>query len=81
MLKWLKRVLGTDYPEAPVIAQEQPKPAAKPKPQPKKPAKKAKKVDLDAMTKKDLLAHAKTIGVKSNASMSKGAILDAIKNG
>lgn len=43
--------------------------------------KKAAKVDLDAMNKKELLAHAKANGIKSNASMSKGAILEAIKNG
>jgi len=47
----------------------------------KKRAAKAAKADLDSMTKKDLLAHAKAHGIKSNASMSKAAILEAIKNG
>jgi hypothetical protein len=42
--------------------------------------KKAATVDLDSMSKKDLLAHAKANGIKSNASMSKAAILEAIKN-
>jgi hypothetical protein len=47
----------------------------------KKATKKAAKVDLDSMSKKDLLAHAKANGVKANASMNKAAILEAIKNG
>ena len=47
----------------------------------KKATKKAAKVDLDSMSKNDLLAHAKANGVKANASMNKAAILEAIKNG
>lgn len=47
----------------------------------KKTTKKAAKVDLDSMSKTELLAHAKANGIKSNASMNKAAILDAIKNG
>jgi hypothetical protein len=47
----------------------------------KKATKKAAKVDLDGMSKNELLAHAKANGIKSNASMSKAAILEAIKNG
>jgi len=52
----------------------------------KKAVTKAKKttkavIDFTAMTKKDLLAHAKANGVKANASMNKAAILEAIKNG
>jgi hypothetical protein len=43
--------------------------------------KKTAKVDLDGMTKNDLLAHAKANGVKANASMKKAEILEAIKNG
>ena len=42
---------------------------------------KAEKVDIDNMSKKDLLAHAKKNGIKANASMNKGDILAAIKNG
>jgi len=45
----------------------------------KKATKKAAKVDLDSMSKNDLLAHAKANGVKANASMNKAAILAAIK--
>lgn len=40
-----------------------------------------KKVDLDSMSKNDLLAHAKASGVKANASMTKADIIAAIKNG
>ena len=47
----------------------------------KKTATKKAKVDLDSMSKNDLLAHAKANGVKANASMNKAAILEAIKNG
>ena len=68
---------------APVVEAkaEQPKPVAKPKKQTKKPAtKKASKVDVDSMTKKDLLAHAKKNGIKANASMNKAALLKVIKN-
>lgn len=54
------------------------KKVAKPK---KAATKKTAKVDLDSMKKDELLAHAKANGIKANASMSKGAILDAIKNG
>jgi hypothetical protein len=43
--------------------------------------KKAAKVDLDSMSKNDLLAHAKKNGIKANASMKKADILSAIKNG
>jgi len=46
-----------------------------------KTATKKAKVDLDSMSKNDLLAHAKANGVKANASMNKAAILEAIKNG
>jgi len=97
MIKWLKSLFGFDTPDTPVIAQEpvkapepkveQAKPVAEPKKQAKKPAtkktatKKSAKVDLDNMSKKDLLAHAKANGIKANASMNKAALVTAIKNG
>jgi len=57
-------------------------PAKKAKKATKKTAtKKAAKVDLDAMKKAELLAHAKANGIKANASMNKDAIIAAIKNG
>ena len=50
-------------------------------PTPKKaaPKKKAPKVDLASMSKKDLLAHAKKTGVKANASMNKAALIKILK--
>lgn len=47
----------------------------------KKPRKKKEAVDLSAMKKDELLAHAKDKGVKANASMNKQEIIDAINNG
>lgn len=38
-----------------------------------------KAVDLDAMKKDDLLAHAKKLGAKANASMKKADIISAIE--
>lgn len=64
--------------DAPV--KEQAKTVAKPKKQAKKPAKKVA-IDFDAMSKTELLAYAKTNGVKANASLKKEEILDRIKNG
>jgi hypothetical protein len=90
MIKWLKSLFGFDVPDTPVIAQA-PAPAPKAEAKPAatktkktttKPAtKKAAKVDLDSMSKKDLLAHAKANGIKANASMNKAALVTAIKNG
>ena len=87
MIKWIKSLFGFDVPDTPVIAQApapkaETKPAAiKTKKTTKKPATKAAKVDLDNMSKKDLLAHAKMGGIKANASMNKDALVKAIKNG
>ena len=89
MFKWLKNILGygtvtnviNDVFPDPVIEEVQPEPVAKPKTQAKKPAtKKVVAVDLDSMSKKDLLDHAKKIGVKANASLAKGEILSRIKD-
>ena len=90
MFGWLKNLFGGDTPDTPEIAKVAPVKAATAtagtaKATTKKaPAKKATKkasVDLDSMNKRDLLAHAKTAGVKANASMNKDAIIKAIKNG
>ena len=91
MLKWLKEIFSSKEKTDPVIVKpapveeapkiEQAKPVAKPKTQAKKPATKAEKVDVDNMSKKDLLAHAKKNGIKANASMNKDALVKAIKNG
>ena len=87
MIKWIKSLFGFDVPDTPVIAQApapkaETKPAAiKTKKTTKKPATKAAKVDIDNMSKKDLLAHAKKNGIKANASMNKDALVKAIKNG
>ena len=93
MFKWLKNIFGSK-PEPIVLTKEQrvetkvePKvvqaePVAKPKKQAQKPAtKKAAKVNLDGMSKKDLLAEAKKRSIKANASLSKEEILKRIKNG
>jgi len=85
MLKWLKSLFGFDVPDTPVIAQ---KPKVETQPAKIKAKKKAptqkkvqKSVDLDAMSKNELLAHAKKNGVKANASMKKADILAAINKG
>ena len=86
MLNWFKRLLGVapvQVTTEPVV--EQAKEPAKPKAKAKKPAakkaapkKKAAKVDLAAMKKDELLAHAKKVGAKANASMKKDDIIAAI---
>lgn len=89
MLNWIKRILGIAAPEpqakidveakVEVVKAEKPKKTTTPKP---KKATKPKKevVDLAAMKKPELLAHAKTVGAKANASMKKEDIIAAIKN-
>lgn len=97
MFNWLKKLFGFDVPDTPVIAQESKKEVqshvskvvkveqaevpAKPKKQAKKPAAKLAKVDLDSMKKADLLALAKEKGIKANASLSKGELVDRINAG
>jgi hypothetical protein len=85
MIKWLTSLFkGTSVPEViNEVAKEAPAPAPTPKKTAtkKKPATKAAKVDVDGMSKKDLLAHAKKNGIKANASMNKAALVKAIKNG
>lgn len=73
---------------APAPAKEKAPAAPKKETAKKTPAKKAapKKaaaktgVDIESMKKADLLAHAKTVGAKANASMKKEEIIAAIKS-
>ena len=90
MFNWLRKLFGSDISDIPVIAQvpvveEQAETVAKPKTQAKKPAAKPKtkkaSVDLDNMSKKELLAHAKANGIKANASLKKDELLERIKAG
>ena len=88
MFKWFKNLFGStptsvvEIPKAETKV-EKPKPVAKTKAEksaPKTKKKAQKSADIDAMSKKDLLAHAKAKGIKANASMNKAALVDAIKN-
>ena len=89
MLNWLKRTLGIVPPSTPLVLEEPvvkgkvkktttPKKTATKKTT-KKSAPKKKAVDLTAMKKDELLAHAKKSGAKVNASMKKADIIKAIK--
>ena len=92
MLNWLKRLLGIapaapqttvnkivrDDPPAAPKPKTPPKATAKPKKTTKKAAPKKAAVDLSAMKKDELLAHAKKSGAKVNASMKKADIIAAI---
>jgi hypothetical protein len=90
MFTWLKNLFsGTSVPEViNEVTKEEPKaepakPAAKPKTTKKKTTKKSVEtvtIDLTKQTKAELLAHAKAVGVKANASMKKADIIAAIKN-
>jgi hypothetical protein len=78
MLNWLKTLLGV-APVTPAPVVEAPV-AAKPKAKKAAPKKKTTKkaVDLSAMKKDELLAHAKKAGAKVNAGMKKADIITAI---
>ena len=86
MLNWLKRTLGIAPASTPLVLEEpvakttkaKPKKTTTPK---KKAAPKKKAVDLSAMKKDELLAHAKKSGVKVNASMKKADVISAINAG
>jgi hypothetical protein len=92
MFKWLKDILGIGPSVPEVIEAAIPAPEEKPvvetapksKTTKKKTTQKSVKtvtIDLNLQTKTELLAHAKAIGVKANASMKKADIISAIKNG
>ena len=89
MFNWLKKLFGSDVPDTPEIAKVEikeevkveAKPATTKKTTAKKTTAKNASVDLDSMTKNDLLAHAKANGIKANASMKKADLIAAIKNG
>ena len=94
MLTWLKRLFEVVPEKTPLVltdpikyedevkVTERPPEPAPTKPKTKKAkAKKFKAVDLDSMTKGQLLDEAKKRGVKANASLAKGEILKRIKNG
>ena len=90
MLNWLKRTLGIAPPSTPLVLEDPvvkgkvkkttatPKKTATKKTTKKSAPKKAA-VDLTAMKKDELLAHAKKSGAKVNASMKKADIIKAIK--
>ena len=95
MFNWLKRLLGiapveakqeTLVLETPVVEEATQTPKKTTAPKPKKtttkkaaPKKKEAALDLSGMKKDELLAHAKKVGAKANASMKKDDILNAIK--
>jgi len=75
MFNWLKKLFGSDVPDTPVIAQEPVKKTTKKTATKKKTA----KVNLDAMSKTELLALAKEKGVKANASLKKAELVERLK--
>lgn len=77
----LEPTLKADKVEAEKTAEPAKKEAPAKKATKKAATKKVAKVDLDAMKKDELLAHAKANGIKANASMNKAALITAIKNG
>ena len=93
MLTWFKSIFGitpkreeaiaanvTSTPlvlEDPVV--EAPKPKKKAAPKPKKTTK-VESIDLDSLSKTQLLAEAKKRGIKANASLKKEEILDRIRS-
>jgi hypothetical protein len=87
MFGWLKKLFGDD--NAPTLEKPIVTPtveAAKPKTKKKSTATTGRKTtsksaDLDAMSKTQLIEHAKKKGVKVNASMKKADLVKKIKNG
>ena len=94
MFNWLKKILGVapvESKQEPLVltqemrVEETPKPKTVTTEKPKKtttkkaaPKKKEAAVDLSTMKKDELLAHAKKVGAKANASMKKEDIIAAI---
>lgn len=93
MFNWIKRLLGNNPPEEPTTivvtapeplvledpVNEAPKPKKTTAAKPKK-TKKVETIDLDSMSKTQLLAEAKSRGIKANASLKKDEILERIKS-
>ena len=76
MFNWLKKLFGSDVPDTPEIAKVQVKEEVKAKPATtKKTTAKKASVDLDSMTKKELLALCKEKGIKANASLKRDEIV------
>jgi hypothetical protein len=86
MINWLKNLFGekantiVDEASLPVLEPVLEVKAEEPKKETTAKPKKSKsvKVDLDAMKKDELLAHAKGLGLKVNASMNKQKLIDTI---
>lgn len=87
MFTWLKDILGITskreeaFAPEPLVLQPEQRVEEPPKPK-KKAAAKSKKetIDLDSLSKTQLLAEAKRRGVKANASLKREVILDRIKS-
>lgn len=82
MLNWFKNVFGiTPKREEPLVLTQEVRVEETVKPKTTKkaaPKKKEAAVDLSSMKKDELLAHAKKVGAKANASMKKEDIITAI---
>lgn len=89
MFGWLKKLFGED--SAPTLEKPIVTPTVEAKSKPKTETKKksattgrkpaGKTADVDAMTKPQLIEHAKKKGIKVNASMKKADLVKKIKNG
>lgn len=83
MFKWIKNILGIesqkeedDFSKPLLLTPEQRVYTPEPIVDTPEPV-----VDLDNMNKKELLAEAKSRGIKVNSSLKKAEILDCLKNG
>ena len=94
MFNWLKNLFGKKsepliltnpikYEDGVKVTERpsEPKPTKSKAQKPKKSVTKETKVDLDSMSKKDLLAHAKANGIKANASLKKDELIERINAG
>lgn len=84
MFNWLKKILGSDIPATSVIATTEEKPISinevrTPRQPSKKTTAKKDSVDLEAMSKKDLLTLAKEKGIKANSSLKKAELVERLK--
>lgn len=80
MFGWLKNLFGDN--NKPTLEKPNVTPQVdKPKKSTATTGKKPKGVNLDGMTKPELLEYAKTAGIKANASLKKAELIQKIKNG